>query len=713
MSSLSGLTSSRLLITAIALLYWWALCWFGSEAYFSHQAETAYRQESQRAEQFVASAIQGFDRIVAVRAGMPRVLARMPDLNRMLNRFGPDAAASPLAYEERQQRWTADPALAGMSSQFKASAADLGLDTLALLNAAGDCVAASNADMDNSPVGTNYADRKYFADIRAGRSGYQLGVGKKSRTAGIVFYAPVIERGRVLGAVVSRVKLAPYANWFAQTDAFLTDHNGVVMLARDASSTMRALPDAPVGKLDAATRQALYGRTDFPALRFTSWGDARFPELLRGEGQAVPVLLRSKSIAGGDALLTVAWPLPQLVKFDEERSLVAMTAGTGGTLLFLLLLAAFLQRGARHASLRSLQERAELEQRQSQFFRLAPGFFYTLVQRADGGYAMPFASAGIRDLFGLEPDDVAQNCAPLIARFYPEDSERMFGKIDESESGMLPFHFECRIHHPTKGLRWVEAHSLRQRTPDGGVRRDGFMHDITERKRMDDALYFVAQRGWLGSAKNFFDALALYLGETLGVDHVVIDRLDQEPGIVETVAVYAKGDIVRNLRYSLHGTPCENVMGREFCFYPQGIQQMFPEDTLLVDMGAESYAGIPLWDSVGKPIGLIAVLDSKPHPDPTPISQLLQFVATRAAAELERERSERILRERERSFRSLAENAPDNIVRFDRAGRIIYANPVLERLLGVPSAELLGKAPSEAFPAGFFDDLESRIRQVV
>ena len=125
--------------------------------------------------------------------------------------------------------------------------------------------------------------------------------------------------------------------------------------------------------------------------------------------------------------------------------------------------------------------------------------------------------------------------------------------------------------------------------------------DITGRRRMEDALFFVAQRGWLAGAENFFDALAQYLGETLDVDYVVIDRLDENPDIAETVALYAKGAIVPNMRYALKGTPCENVMGRRLCVYPEGAQQLFPEDTLLAEMGVESYIGIPLWDSSGRP----------------------------------------------------------------------------------------------------------------
>lgn len=47
----------------------------------------------------------------------------------------------------------------------------------------------------------------------------------------------------------------------------------------------------------------------------------------------------------------------------------------------------------------------------------------------------------------------------------------------------------------------------------------------------------------------------------------------------------------------------------------------------------------------------------------------------------------------ESSFRSLAENLPDNVVRYDQAGCITYANRALCRTLGQPLEQLIGRGP--------------------
>ncbi|AUX38765.1 uncharacterized protein SOCE26_001430 [Sorangium cellulosum] len=57
----------------------------------------------------------------------------------------------------------------------------------------------------------------------------------------------------------------------------------------------------------------------------------------------------------------------------------------------------------------------------------------------------------------------------------------------------------------------------------------------------------------------------------------------------------------------------------------------------------------------------------------------------------DRRRSEEAVRQREIEFRTLAENSPDVIVRFDRAHRFVYLSPAAEGLTGRPVADFLGK----------------------
>jgi PAS domain S-box-containing protein len=53
------------------------------------------------------------------------------------------------------------------------------------------------------------------------------------------------------------------------------------------------------------------------------------------------------------------------------------------------------------------------------------------------------------------------------------------------------------------------------------------------------------------------------------------------------------------------------------------------------------------------------------------------------------------LRDSERAFRTLAENAPDPIIRYDRNCRRTYVNPEFERVTGMEAAHLLGKTAGQ------------------
>lgn len=54
------------------------------------------------------------------------------------------------------------------------------------------------------------------------------------------------------------------------------------------------------------------------------------------------------------------------------------------------------------------------------------------------------------------------------------------------------------------------------------------------------------------------------------------------------------------------------------------------------------------------------------------------------------------LRESEQHFRTLADNSPDVIVRFDREGRQVYVNSTMERVTGLPREHFLGKTNEES-----------------
>src|SRR3989442_14364516 len=91
-------------------------------------------------------------------------------------------------------------------------------------------------------------------------------------------------------------------------------------------------------------------------------------------------------------------------------------------------------------------------------------------------------------------------------------------------------------------------------------------------------------------------------------------------------------------------TPCREVVKGATRHYGAGRQRLFPKDVILVELGAESFLGIPMLDASGRVIGHLAVMDDKPMEEPPRGMSVLKFFASRAAAELERLKSQEPLK---------------------------------------------------------------------
>lgn len=181
----------------------------------------------------------------------------------------------------------------------------------------------------------------------------------------------------------------------------------------------------------------------------------------------------------------------------------------------------------------------------------------------------------------------------------------------------------------------------------------GIDREITQEKQLRETLYFVAEQTWAVPSNQLFAVLVEYLGKTLGVDYAFVGRLTAAGKSVDTMAFYAKGQLVDNITYDLDGTPCENATQHGMRCYREGVQQLFPGDALLQQMGVEGYMGLALRDSAGQSIGIIVLMDTKPLNNLPVAETVLQLMANRAAHELERSMAEAALHYRDAILRAL------------------------------------------------------------
>ena len=138
------------------------------------------------------------------------------------------------------------------------------------------------------------------------------------------------------------------------------------------------------------------------------------------------------------------------------------------------------------------------------------------------------------------------------------------------------------------------------------------------------------------SGDDYHRLLVRHLTDSLSCEYAEVGIVSRQTDRIRTLALISHGKLLENIEYDLAKTPCETVVSREVCIYPRRVTERFPEDRWLVDWHVESYAGIPLFASTGKVLGLICVMSKREFSNAAAVGAALQKFASRAAAEIER-----------------------------------------------------------------------------
>ncbi len=145
------------------------------------------------------------------------------------------------------------------------------------------------------------------------------------------------------------------------------------------------------------------------------------------------------------------------------------------------------------------------------------------------------------------------------------------------------------------------------------------------------------------------------LANTFETKYSYIARiLDNEKYRAETIKFWSDNAISNNFVFNYNGTPCANVMKGYITFYPQNLQEMFPEDQLIAGMGIESFIGAPIYNCKEKPMGMLVLMDDKPMQEKPNSRYILSIFASRAGAELERIYAEELLKKQTQELMRLS-----------------------------------------------------------
>ena len=284
------------LITILLLIVWNISGWYVAERYYIAKARELIEQETVLSQQRAGDLVDSIARNLNNLHGIPEFLTNLLRVRRAAERFGADALASTLTLEIQRQRWTTDPQLNELNQLLGIAEKKLGADMIYMLNASGDCIASSNWNTLQNPIGLNFAERDFFKKNKLGQSGMQYAVGKRTRIPGVFFSTPIIQNGKLIGAIVAKANVPNLSFLISQFDAFVTDSYGVVILARNKSLEMHAMPGATIRNVPEQQRLARYYRSDFPELKLEAWEDRRLPALIKFENEQPPHVISTKPL---------------------------------------------------------------------------------------------------------------------------------------------------------------------------------------------------------------------------------------------------------------------------------------------------------------------------------------------------------------------------------------------------------------------------------
>jgi PAS domain S-box-containing protein len=276
---------------------------------------------------------------------------------------------------------------------------------------------------------------------------------------------------------------------------------------------------------------------------------------------------------------------------------------------------------------------------------------------------------------------------------HPDDREAMRQRGRERADGTAPVGLnQLRIVRPDGTVRDVETQGA-LRTIDGRDLIVVSAMDVTERERTRRVLNQITEAVGSKIGQEFFSSLVLNLSRTLGVDYAFVAELMSDPGEdqLRMIAVAADGAIAEPIVYAMADTPCETVVGSSLCWFPSDVQRLYPKDELLVAMGVQSYAGIPLQDSAGRAIGLLTIMNRGALPRLRPDEAALEVYAVRAAAELERRQAEKALVRSAAEWKQTFDNVHTPILLIDHAGAVLRGNRAACDLAALDEEAITGR----------------------
>lgn len=189
---------------------------------------------------------------------------------------------------------------------------------------------------------------------------------------------------------------------------------------------------------------------------------------------------------------------------------------------------------------------------------------------------------------------------------------------------------------------------------------------------------------------DFLNSFVSDFNKNIGGDFTFVGSVNSDFSMVRTLSLTSETKLEENFEYVTRHTPCDEVLTSMVCAFPEKIQELYPKDQLLVEMGIEAYIGFPLFSLGGeKVIGLMVCLFKDKIDHVVDVINKFELLGPRVEMELERFLLSNELADTEATYKTVINQISEGVTIADMEGNYISVNAAFCKMSGYSEQELL------------------------
>jgi PAS domain S-box-containing protein len=293
---------------------------------------------------------------------------------------------------------------------------------------------------------------------------------------------------------------------------------------------------------------------------------------------------------------------------------------------------------------------------------------------------------------------IGRPISPLIASEYRTEFSKLLHDVCQGQKANLEF----QIIGLKGALRWVEMHAVPLRVDQGRHSVLGLMRDVTERKRGEeeiDLLHHITAA--VQETENLLSALQVVLCKVCQATEWFFGQawtpradnscLDLSPAFYQTApGLKAFHEASERAVIPRGGPLLGQIWESKQPLWVHDLSEIsnFARAEMVHELGLRAWLGVPVLagDQV---VAILEFFMLEPRHQEERLVQLVSTIAAQLGSAIQRKQAEEALREAEKKYRSIVENAAEGIFQTRPDGSYLSVNPALARMYGYDSPEQL------------------------